>query len=84
MSSNCFIIAHDNIFNRSILEKDAMYFKSAKEVSAKMKLKKENQRNLIQNNRFKIENQFNWNLINTKYEELILQSMKGTIKNEIQ
>ena len=81
MGSNCFIIAHDNIFNRSILENDALYFKSVAEVAAKMKLRKESHLNLIQNNRIKIQNQFNWNLINNKYEELIFQSMESFTNN---
>lgn len=74
MASNCLIIAHDNIFNRSILGKDAAYFSTVEEVSEKLNLKKENFQDFIQNNRKKIENNFNWTLINNQYEKLILET----------
>ncbi|WP_165021092.1 DUF1972 domain-containing protein [Dysgonomonas sp. ZJ279] len=33
MASNCFILAHDNIFNRSVLKTDALYFEDENSVT---------------------------------------------------
>ena len=40
MASNAFVIANDNIFNRSILGNDAVYFKTSKDVESTLKLEK--------------------------------------------
>ena len=76
MGSHCLIIANDNIFNRSILGSDAFYFNNAIEVADKLKLMKKNYQEMVQNNVDKIENEYNWNKINFKYEQFILECLK--------
>jgi len=75
MGSQCFIIANDNIFNRSILGEDALFFKYAHDVADKMDLQKEDYQEIVQNNLNKIKNEFSWNLINKKYEQFILKCL---------
>ncbi|RKN82762.1 DUF1972 domain-containing protein [Ulvibacterium marinum] len=80
MASGCLIVSNDNIFNRSILGEDAHYFKTANDVSIKMCLRKQDYENFVENNKRKIEEKFNWNLINSKYESFIIKCRK--MKNE--
>lgn len=72
MSSNALIIANDNVFNKSILKDNAFYFNSSIEISKYVDtiIKKEHI-NLLENNQRNIDNQFNWNLINKKYLDLM-------------
>lgn len=72
MASNCLIVANNNIFNESILQGDALYFKTSDHISEVMNLKKKDYLNFVANNKEKIEIQFNWNLINSKYESFML------------
>ena len=71
MASSGLIIAHDNVFNRSILGTDALYFKSDAEVTSYLSLKKEDYREYLNRNLEKIRKEFNWEQINSKYMELI-------------
>lgn len=73
MASNALICAHDNIFNKSILENDAYYFTSAGEISkllddkiATDKFCTKNQSRLFHNSH-KIENKYAWPIIIEKY-----------------
>ena len=71
MASNCFIIAHNNNFNRGVLGEDALYFKNSFDVAQVMDLKKSDYSNFLQNNKSKIENKFTWEIINKKYEDFM-------------
>ncbi|WP_405294415.1 DUF1972 domain-containing protein [Algibacter sp. Ld11] len=74
MASNSLIIANDNIFNKSILNEDAYYFNTPKDVSGFIeKLKKQDNINLLEQNTKKIQNKFSWNLINNEYLKLICE-----------
>lgn len=74
MASNCYIIANNNQFNKTILGNDADYFQNSAEVSQHVNtIKKTSQKDKINNNYKKIETQFNWDLINEQYETLILK-----------
>lgn len=72
MASNAFICAHDNIFNKSILKKNAFYFLDQRDVTnvLESKNKKDHQSFLDQNYK-KVVKDFNWKHINEKYEKLI-------------
>ncbi|WP_341215797.1 DUF1972 domain-containing protein [uncultured Wocania sp.] len=72
MASNSLIVANDNIFNKSILKEDALYFKNSEQVSNFLNvIKKQKYRNYLNNNKQKIERMFSWDIINTQYLELI-------------
>lgn len=72
MASNCLICANDNEFNKGVLKKNAFYFSNYKEVKELYSsLKKENEREKINQNVIAIKNEFSWNIINEKYYDLL-------------
>ncbi len=73
MGSDAFIVAHDNIFNKTILEEDACYFCTEKELIdvIESKLKTDN-KELVKNNRLKIKEIYNWQKITEQYHALFL------------
>jgi glycosyltransferase involved in cell wall biosynthesis len=71
MASNALIIAHKNEFNQAILNENAYYFSNAEEVKKLLlKIKKNDNLQLIQNNVNAIAEEYNWNTINDKYLQL--------------
>ncbi|MBV4356365.1 DUF1972 domain-containing protein [Pinibacter aurantiacus] len=78
MSSNALIIANDNIFNRSVLKKNAFYFTSENDISVmlNMQLKKENHLQKLQNNMEKIRHQYSWTRIVNQLESFFFEAMK--------
>lgn len=72
MASHAFICAHDNIFNKSILEKNSFYFLNETDVIRILQTKnKKNYQVLINENYKKVTQEFNWETINQQYEQLI-------------
>jgi len=74
MASQVLIAAHDNTFNRSVLNGNGYYFNSAKDVkqlieSVQPTVKEEK---MTLNNFMKIKNVYNWPLIIEQYEKFIL------------
>lgn len=68
MGSGNLIIAHNNIFNKAVLKKDAYYFYTPEDVSYYLKTKNKNSENKkIQNNLEKIETDYNIDKINGSY-----------------
>lgn len=71
MASKAFILAHNNDFNRAILGENAYYFLTAEDVKFLiLKIKKNDNLHLIQNNFDAIKSEFNWDKINDKYLQL--------------
>jgi hypothetical protein len=74
MASNALIIAHDNIFNKSILNTEAIYFDSILQITQilneddyfSLKVK------FTSKNNAKIDREFNWDIINKKYERYLV------------
>ena len=62
MGSRSLIAAHENEFNHAVLQKDAYYFQSAKDVEQLIESvnRDEKEEQMVQNNFLKIENQYNW------------------------
>jgi glycosyltransferase involved in cell wall biosynthesis len=82
MASSALIAAHDNVFNRSVLGEDALYFSNFSEVKCLLendsckKLKPD----FASKNLEKIKHHYNWDLIINSYEEFIFhcyQSLKS-------
>ncbi|NAS10969.1 DUF1972 domain-containing protein [Poritiphilus flavus] len=73
MASNCLIIANNNVFNKSILGDDAFYFEDAKDITSFMGHNKKDYLQYIESNTSKILANFNWSLINEKYEEFMVR-----------
>jgi glycosyltransferase involved in cell wall biosynthesis len=75
MGSGSLIAAHQNEFNLSVLQKDAYYFQSSKDVEQLIESvhrdKKEEQ--MVQNNLLKIERKYNWASIIEQYNDFIIE-----------
>lgn len=81
MASNAFIIAHDNIFNKSILGNDALYFTSKEDiVNICTQDFSEIRTNYKENNYVKIKTLYNWNKIIYDYEQLFINCLKNSRK----
>ncbi|HZH02058.1 MAG TPA: DUF1972 domain-containing protein [Flavisolibacter sp.] len=75
MAASCYIAAHRNIFNASILNEDASYFTDANEVSSILQnlhttseIEAKKSRNLE-----KIKTQYRWNIIIDAYESVFIK-----------
>jgi glycosyltransferase involved in cell wall biosynthesis len=75
MASRALVAAHDNAFNRSVLQQDAFYFSSAKQVTDIIQHPVRNEQTfaMINNNLQKIKSQFSWENIINKYETFLQQ-----------
>ncbi len=73
MASNGLICAHNNIFNRSILENEAFYFNTAEDVSQIIIQRKKPEFQLyLQTNLLKIKEKYKWKDINDSYLKLFI------------
>ncbi|RKR83534.1 glycosyltransferase involved in cell wall biosynthesis [Mucilaginibacter gracilis] len=74
MASEALIAAHKNPFNQAVLTTDAFYFSNAQEVKYLVETVQRQQveTDMVKNNLYKIQNQFNWERIIDQYEEYIL------------
>ncbi|MBT8256511.1 MAG: DUF1972 domain-containing protein [Bacteroidia bacterium] len=73
MASNSLIVAHDNEFNKAILEENAFYFTNQTDVSNLIDDidSKEEHLEKLTRNRDKIERSFSWEIINESYLEFM-------------
>jgi glycosyltransferase involved in cell wall biosynthesis len=79
MASNALIIAHNNSFNKSILKEDAFYFENANQVANFIgSLKKQDYLHFVNQNNFKIENEFKWDSINKRYLDLMIEANENS------
>jgi glycosyltransferase involved in cell wall biosynthesis len=78
MACNCCIVAHDNIFNKSILNQDAYYFNDEHQLAECLFLEKKSESILVKlnNNNNKVQNQFDWEVINATYLDFIKQCIE--------
>lgn len=68
MASKALIAAHNNDFNRGVLENNAFYFENSDEVANLIQsVKKSDNLQWIENNFKAIEEKFNWDTINGQY-----------------
>ena len=66
MASGACIIAHDNQFNKAILENDAFYFQSPHDITNILQTKERHQ-SFIEKNFKKIVEKYSWQTINQQY-----------------
>ncbi len=78
MASNTLIIANDNVFNKSILNEEALYFQSSDDIMNI--LDKDDafalKESFSKANMLKINNKYNWEIINEEYEKFLVQKSK--------
>jgi glycosyltransferase involved in cell wall biosynthesis len=84
MASKALIAAHDNIFNRSVLEKDAFYFNTPEEVTSVLddSLEKSAYQNFIENNFNKIIEKYSWEYITDQLESCLEKALHGNVKQK--
>jgi len=75
MASNCFIIANNNIFNKGVLEGNALYFDNSEDLDVLLEKRKEEYHYMVDENKKKIERELNWSYINNKYEAYLIQCL---------
>lgn len=82
MASNALIAAHENEFNRAVLEEDGYYFKTAKDVQELIDNTRINnvEEKMISNNFTKIKNKYNWQTIIDQYEKFIAECFNQSMK----
>ena len=82
MASQALIAAHDNIFNRSVLEKDAFYFTTSADVKKILDNKPEKSayQAYIQNNNHKIIENYSWEHITDQLEKCLISALYGKTK----
>lgn len=81
MASRSCIVAHDNVFNRTILEENAFYFTNENDVKKHIESKIPEDEVLKLKNRAqkKIEEQFSWDKIVRTYEDLFTNLVQQQI-----
>lgn len=76
MGSNALICAHDNVFNKTILGKDAFYFIQSDDVAQLIdKVEKKEYATIVENNMQKIKRCFRWSSIIDQYETLFRKEL---------
>jgi glycosyltransferase involved in cell wall biosynthesis len=84
MASKILIAAHDNAFNKAILQQDAFYFSTGEDVKKIIEsytCKKNGDQ--IANNFRKIEEQYNWDKVIDHYDEFISHCHKKYLTRKI-
>ena len=73
MASNCYILAHNNIFNKAVLKENAHYYASAKEVKWMLNsiedLASSYKEKFIANNLNEIRNEYSWEKLVDEHEK---------------
>jgi hypothetical protein len=81
MGSQTLVIAHDNHFNKSVLENNAYYFNSADEVKKIIDtIKKIDNLQFVKNNFEAIATKYNWNKINEEYLQFFTQCLSRNFR----
>ncbi len=73
MAADCFILAHDNIFNRAVLDDNALYYSKSDNVTELLNdidtLKTKHAETFQMNNLEKIRTEYSWKTLVDKHEE---------------
>lgn len=79
MASNCFIISHNNEFNKSVLRDNALYFNNADDIATILDKPYDTslKDSFTKSNKQKIETTYSWENIIQLYENLMLSSLKN-------
>ena len=82
MASNTLIVAHNNVFNRAVLENDAMYFSNAKDILTLLSTisEKKDYEFMIDANRKKIREFYSWEYITNLIEKSFSDALHGNSK----
>lgn len=84
MASDCFILAHDNIFNRAVLSENAFYYDSAEAITKMLNSMPElaaHKQEFIQANLEVIRTQYSWEHLVDQHEEYFRWLMEDNRKH---
>ncbi|MCB9202266.1 MAG: DUF1972 domain-containing protein [Flavobacteriales bacterium] len=77
MGSRCLVVAHNNVFNKSVLKGNAFYFSNLEEVKTIVdKINKGKYEHYLDLNQDEIRGNYSWELINKTYLEYIEQCLR--------
>jgi hypothetical protein len=81
MASYSLIVAHENIFNKAILETDAFYFSAPEDIQKLLSsgVERSNYDYMLQHNAEKIKTSYSWNHILNLLENLLIHAMEKPI-----
>jgi len=85
MASRALIAAHDNRFNKCILQNNAFYFETISDVKHIIEntYRDETEMTMIQNNLNRIKRDFCWNKVISEYEHFLKNCVTHTVHNAI-
>ena len=73
MASECFILAHDNIFNRAVLKENSLYYPNAEKVTEMLNdienICTQHKKNFTDGNVEEIKNEYSWEHLVDQHEE---------------
>lgn len=88
MASGCFILSHDNIFNRSVLGYNAIYYECADDIMNILNHIDahvvEHKKRYTSNNIEVIKQDYSWEKLVDEHEKYFEQMINDSIKNDIQ
>ncbi len=77
MASNCFIVANNNVFNKTVLYDEALYFSSSKDIEqilSEIDIEiEENKETFITNNLRRIKNEYSWGKLIDEHEAYFIE-----------
>lgn len=83
MGSHAFICAHNNIFNKDILNKDALYFNTSEEITSILEKDSYPERDgFVSRNLKKIEDKYSWRKIISDYESTMIDCLGRYKRNK--
>lgn len=79
MACRCLIIAHNNVYNKEVLDGNAYYFDNESDISFLLNLKliKKDHFPFLDRNARKLKEVYNWDIIINQLEENIIQTKKN-------
>ena len=82
MASNCFIMAHDNVFNKTVLGENAIYYSSAEEVTGLLndisRLADAHKQTFVQKNLEIIKKHYSWEKLIDEHEKYFLWMLEDS------
>ncbi|HYC28965.1 MAG TPA: DUF1972 domain-containing protein, partial [Chitinophagaceae bacterium] len=85
MASQSLVVAHDNVFNRAVLENDAYYFRNSSDITALLNAgpSRTGEATKIENNLQKIRTRFSWQHVADQLENVFMQALEKDLVKKL-
>lgn len=82
MAAGALIVAHNNVFNKSVLDNNAFYFSNAGDIQLLLNtgFERDDYQKYITRNMNKLEHEYNWQTITTQLEDLFVKQVNDKRK----